>query len=234
MMGPSPVREESDDFREPPHDVATTSGATAAGVAIGGAVSSAKTFMSVSNEYWLIGIIIVLVTVILMLIVYIVKIRQTKQEAIGDAADSSKSEPRGADDRAGEASRDEHMQRLSHRAFVPRSNVPRGEEPHRGPHIEPVDDEPAREETSEEGAAGSQGAPGTVEAASMPFSMCRDAGVVMPASRADASANDKEGGEARAAPQSQFSPMPDAAGTAPPAAGEAPATPARRGRRRAG
>lgn len=39
-------------------------------------ISQAKTFLSVSNEYWLIGIIIVLITVILMLIVYIVKIKQ--------------------------------------------------------------------------------------------------------------------------------------------------------------
>jgi cytoskeletal protein RodZ len=40
--------------------------------------------MSFSNEYWLIGIIIVLVTVVLMLIVYIVKIKQNATPAINN------------------------------------------------------------------------------------------------------------------------------------------------------
>lgn len=60
----------------PPPAITAQTSAQAAHTARANIASAAGQIKAISNEYWLIGIIIVLITVILLLIVYIVKIRQ--------------------------------------------------------------------------------------------------------------------------------------------------------------
>ena len=94
---------------------------------------AAKSFMSMSNEYWLIGIIIVLVTVILMLIVYVVKIKQSAKPAIdpGAAALSPALPPLRIAESDDAAVDTEQIARIAHQQFVPRSA-------RRGVSIEPI------------------------------------------------------------------------------------------------
>lgn len=78
-----------------------------------------KSIWSLSNEYLLIGIIIGLITIILMLIVYIVKIKQ----AVPQQTDATGPPPRHLHNIA-------RMQQLGNKTFTPRSQV----------KIEPVPD----------------------------------------------------------------------------------------------
>ncbi|MCK9603311.1 MAG: hypothetical protein M0R66_03015, partial [Candidatus Omnitrophica bacterium] len=108
----------------------STAAVMSAAATAGGA---AKSFMSMSNEYWLIGIIIVLVTVILMLIVYVVKIKQSAKPAIdpGAAALSPALPPLRIAESDDAAVDTEQIARIAHQQFVPRSA-------RRGVSIEPI------------------------------------------------------------------------------------------------
>ena len=103
--------------------------------------SQAKSFLSISNEYWLIGIIIVLITVILMLIVYIMKIKQGAPDATTDRGGPNHTTDANAKSPLHEAppmpSDSAKIQYLNQRRFVPHSVASS-----HGPTIEPIDDAP--------------------------------------------------------------------------------------------
>lgn len=134
-------------------------------------VSQAKSFLSISNEYWLIGIIIVLITVILMLIVYIMKIKQGSPDVATDRGPNqtntkSRDDERGAEHktlslRDSATSENAKIQYLNQRRFVP----------HSAPTIEPIDDQQPEEEHTEEHGTCASGAPDTAPI----LTMCCDA-----------------------------------------------------------
>lgn len=108
------------------------------------AIDKAKTFLSISNEYWLIGIIIVLITVILMLIVYVVKLKQGLPKTEPNPAQPPDDPAHGAvqppmpHPHAVSAAEIAQINAQMRRGFVPRTGQAASRH---GPTIEPVEEE---------------------------------------------------------------------------------------------
>jgi hypothetical protein len=147
---------------------------------------SPASLAAVSNEYWLIGIIIVLIAVILMLIVYVVKVRQ--DTPIKGSVPPGTKDP-GKEQRA--IAEAEQLKRISQQPFVAHSQQEEGADEAQG---EDTADTSSAQETQERPSRGPL------------FTMCRDPG--HEAATQEASAAPQEGVAPQGATQGSTSVAP--------------------------